>query len=198
MPKLLEFFFDFTSPAAYLAWTQLDGLAERTGAQIVWKPMLFGAVLKEAGNKANIEVPAKAAYTIMDMKRCADHLGVPFVWPAAFPVNSVPLLRGCFVAGEDKVFHDYVPAIWRAIWVDGKNLNDIAVLHGVLGDIGLDAPAFLEKCKAEDVKETLRVHTAEAVKRGVFGAPTFFINGDEMFWGHDRLPYIERALENLS
>ena len=130
----------------------------------------------------------------MDLARCAKHLGVGFTMPPDFPVNSTPLLRGCFVAEEAGKLDAYIDAVFNAIWRDGRNLNDLAEFHSVLSELGFDAPAFAQEIQAEPIKARLKELTDEAVSRGAFGSPTIFVGGDEMFFGQDRLDYVERAL----
>ncbi len=193
MAKILEFYFDYGSPTTYLAHAQLPGLAKRTGCEVVRRPILLGGVFKATGNRTPVAIPAKGAYMTTDMTRMAEHLGVPFTMNPYFIINSLPLMRGAVAAIEDGVFETYDAAIWQAMWVDGENLGEPEVIGKVLGGAGLDTAVFAERIQDPAVKQSLITATEEAVERGAFGAPTFFV-GEEMFFGSDRMDYIERAL----
>ncbi|HUT50675.1 MAG TPA: 2-hydroxychromene-2-carboxylate isomerase [Alphaproteobacteria bacterium] len=193
MSKTLEFFFDYGSPTSYLANVQIAGIAERTGAAVVRKPMLLGGVFKASGNQTPVAIPAKGAYMLTDMARMAKHLGVPFRMNPYFIINTLPLMRGAMAALEDGNFEAYDAAMWQAMWVDGENMGEVEVIGKVLKGAGLDPAAFAARIQDQAVKDALIAGTEEAAKRGAFGAPTMFI-GDEMFFGSDRMDYVERAL----
>ena len=193
MSQQVEFFFDYGSPFSYLADTQLAALAQRTGATIVYWPMLLGAVLKATGNASPIAVPAKGRYMGVELQRWAKHYGVPFVTNRFFPINTMQLMRGAVAAQQADCFAEYHRAIYPAFWVDSANLGEPEVIRSVLVKAGLNANLLLARIEEPDVKEQLRLNTEEAVRRGVFGAPTFFV-GEEMFWGNDRLTFVEEAL----
>ena len=193
MSQQVEFFFDYGSPFSYLADTQLAALAQRTGATIVYWPMLLGAVLKATGNASPMAVPAKGRYMGVELQRWAKHYGVPFVTNRFFPINTMRLMRGAVAAQQADCFAEYHRAIYPAFWVDSANLGEPEVIRSVLVKAGLNANLLLARIEEPDVKEQLRLNTEEAVRRGVFGAPTFFV-GEEMFWGNDRLTFVEEAL----
>jgi 2-hydroxychromene-2-carboxylate isomerase len=155
----LEYFFDYVSPFAYLADSQLPALVERTGAELVYRPFLLGGVMKASGNSPPFTVPAKGAWVVLE-------------------------------GGGFPAFHK---AVFSAMWKEGVNVGDAEGLRGVLEKCGLDAAAVLERCGEPEIKDALRRNTEEAVERGAFGAPTFFV-GDQMFWGNDRLDFVEEAL----
>ena len=196
MTKSVEFYFDFGSPASYLAYTQLPALCRDTGAALVWKPMLLGGVFQATGNHSPATIPAKGAYTFTDFGRFAKRYGVPLRHNPYFPINTLMLMRGA--AGlqlrEPARFEPYMAAVFRAIWVDAQNLNDPATVATVLQAAGFDPAALLALTQDGEVKERLKAETQEAVARGVFGAPTFFV-GDQMFWGQDRLDFVKEALQ---
>src|SRR6185369_14258116 len=193
MAQQVEFFFDYGSPFSYLADTQLAALAQRTGATVVYRPMLLGAVLKETGNASPMTVPAKGRYMGVELQRWARHYGVPFAANSFFPINTMRLMRGAVAAQQADCFAQYHRAIYPAFWVDGANLGELEVIRVVLSQAGLNADLILARMEEPDVKAQLRLNTEEAVRRGVFGAPTFFV-GEEMFWGNDRLTFVEEAL----
>ena len=195
MTKSVEFYFDFGSPASYLAYTQLRALCRETGATLVWKPMLLGGVFQATGNHSPATIPAKGVYTFTDFDRFAKRYGVPLKKNPYFPINTLTLMRGA--AGlqlrEPTRFEPYMDAVFGAIWVDAQNLNDPATVADVLQAAGFDPAALLALTQDAEVKERLKAATQDAVDRGVFGAPTFFV-GDQMFWGQDRLDFVKEAL----
>ena len=193
MNKQVEFYFDVGSPASYLAWTQIARLAERHGAEVVYQPMLLGGVFKATGNASPASVPAKGRYTRIDFERFARRYQVPFAQNPFFPINTMQLMRGAVALLDGDQFQPYVDAVFRAIWVKGQNMGDPDVVARVLGGQGFDVAGLLQQINDPAVKERLRQITERAIERGVFGAPTFFV-GDEMFFGQDRLDFVEAAL----
>ena len=194
MTRTLEFYYDYGSPYSYLADTQVEAIAQRAGAALVRKPMLLGGVFKATGNQSPAALAQKSAWTAFDMPLWARHYGVPFQRNPFFPVNTLALMRGAAAAQIDGLFERYHPAIYKAMWVEGRNLNDIAEVATVLTAAGLDTRKFGSRLQDQDVKDRLKATTDEAVARGVFGAPTSFV-GDMMFFGNDRLPFVEMALK---
>lgn len=194
MEGTLEFFFDYGSPFSYLADTQLAGVARRAGATVSHRPMLLGAVLKATGNSSPMTVPAKAAYMGRELERWAKRYGVPFAPnPFSFRSNTLRLMRGATASLRLGVFEPFHRAVFEAVWGDPRDLGEEAVLRGVLSGAGVDPDRLLRTIDEEDTKSALRRTTDEAVERGVFGAPTFFV-GTEMFWGNDRLDWVEESL----
>ncbi|MCP5432363.1 MAG: 2-hydroxychromene-2-carboxylate isomerase [Alphaproteobacteria bacterium] len=194
MSKTIEFFFDVGSPTSYLAWTQLPKIAARNGAALRFRPMLLGGVFKATGNASPAAIPAKAQYMNADMARFAKRYGVRLGGNRHFPVNTLAIMRMATAAEAEGRLEPFLAAIYPAMWVDGENLGEEAVLRGVLGRAGLDADALFAAAARDDVKARLKETTEEAVSRGVFGAPTCFV-GTEMFFGQDRLDFIEEALK---
>ena len=194
MARTLEFYFDYGSPYSYLADTQVGAIAQRAGAALERKPMLLGGVFKATGNQSPAELPAKSKWSAFDMPMWAHHYGVPFNRNPHFPVNTLALMRGAAAAQLDGLFDRYHPAMFQAMWVDGRNLNDIKEVAAVLTEAGLDARTFGQRIQDQDVKDRLKTTSDEAVARGVFGAPTLFVD-DMMFFGNDRLSFVEQALK---
>ena len=194
MARTLEFYFDYGSPYSYLADTQVEAIAQRTGATLVRKPMLLGGVFKATGNHSPAELPQKSAWSGFDMPMWARHYGVPFQRNPFFPVNTLALMRGAAAAQIDGLFERYHPAVYKAMWVDGRYLNDMTEIAAVLTSAGLDAAKVGARIQDQDVKDRLKATTDEAVARGVFGAPTCFVD-NMMFFGNDRLPFVEMALK---
>jgi len=191
----LEYFFDYVSPFAYLADTQLPALLERTGAELVYRPFYLGGVMQAAKNSPPINVPNKGRYMFTEIQRWASRYGVPANPNPHFPVNTLSAMRAAVAALDEPRFADLHRALFRGVWVDGQNLADEAVLRAAIDAAGLAGAALLARAKDAAVKDTLRRNGEEAVERGAFGAPTFFV-GDEMFWGNDRLDFVEAALRS--
>jgi 2-hydroxychromene-2-carboxylate isomerase len=196
MAKTVEFYFDVGSPAAYLAWTQMPRLSAETGAQVEYKPMLLGGVFQATANRSPMEVPAKGRYMMADLERFAQRYGVPFSHNPFFPINTLTLMRGALglQMREPGRMLAYGNAVYRAIWVEGRNMNDPAAVGAVLQAAGFEPMALVALAAEPEVKERLKAVTQEAVARGVFGAPTFFVGG-QMYWGQDRLDFVKEALE---
>ena len=195
MTKSVDFYFDFGSPAAYLAATQLPKIAADAGAALVWKPMLLGGVFQATGNHSPAEIKPKGPYMTADLQRYARRYGVPFAHNPHFPINTLLLMRAAsgIQAQQPERFAEFVEAIFKAMWIDGRNMNDPAVVGEVLQAAGFDAAAVLALANAQETKDKLKATTQEAVERGVFGAPTMFV-GKDMFWGQDRLDFVREYL----
>jgi 2-hydroxychromene-2-carboxylate isomerase len=195
MSKTAEFFFDFGSPTAYLAWTQLPQMVADCGATLVWRPMLLGGVFKATGNASPVTVPAKGRWMFGDMARWAQRYGVPLALNPHFPINTLTLMRGAvgLQMRQPDEFERYVATVYRAMWAEPVNMGDAAVMAGVLQGAGFDVAAFTALVGDAEVKAALVANTEEAVSRGVFGAPTVFV-GAQMFFGQDRLEFVREAL----
>jgi 2-hydroxychromene-2-carboxylate isomerase len=196
MTKTVDFYFDVGSPAAYLAWHRLPRICEEAGAALAYKPMLLGGVFQAAGNQSPMNIPAKGRYVMADLERFARRFQVRFNHNPFFPINTLMLMRGAtgMQMRDEARMVPYVDAVYRAIWVDGKNMNDPGVVAGVLQEAGFEPAALLAMANDPEVKERLKTVTQEAVARGVFGAPTFFVDG-HMYWGQDRLDFVKEELE---
>ncbi|QZC93771.1 2-hydroxychromene-2-carboxylate isomerase [Pseudomonas sp. ERGC3:05] len=195
MSKTLEFFFDLGSPATYLAYTQLPALCAETGTQLVYQPMLLGGVFKATGNASPITVPAKGRYMFNDLARYAKRYNVPLKFNPHFPINTLVLMRA--VTGiqlrQPERFQAFIDCLFRALWVEGRNLGDPAGVAAVLTEAGFDPEEVLALANDESVKTALKDKTEEAIQRGVFGAPSMFV-GNDMFFGQDRLEFVREAL----
>ena len=193
MGKTVEFLFDYGSPAAYLASTQIHAIAARQRATVRRVPMLLGGVFKGTGNRAPGEVPAKGLYMSRDLARFAARYGVPLKFNPFFPVNTLTLMRGAIAAAEAGRAEAYDAAMFRAMWVEERNMGTPEEIGRTLAEIGWPVEDFMARIGSDAVKDGLKSATEAAVARGVFGAPTFFV-GDEMFFGQDRLDFVEEAL----
>ena len=195
MTKTAEFFFDVGSPTAYLAWTQLPGIAAQTGATLVYRPMLLGGVFKATGNASPVSVPAKGKWMGQDIARWAKRHGAAFAFNPHFPINTLPLMRGAVGVQmrQPERLDAYLSAVFTAMWAQPLNMGDPAVTAATLGAAGFEPEAFMAMIGDAEVKAKLVANTEEAVARGVFGAPSIFV-GDTLFFGQDRLDFVREAL----
>ncbi|MFB0995400.1 MAG: 2-hydroxychromene-2-carboxylate isomerase [Porticoccaceae bacterium] len=195
MTKIVEFYFDVGSPTAYLAYNRLKQLQKQYNCVIDYRPVLLGGLFKASGNSSPVMVPAKGRYMMMDdLPRFAKLYDVPLNNNPYFPINTLNLMRGAVAALHGDYFDTYISAVFNAIWVDSKNMGDMETVIEVLSTAGLNAPSILESTQDADIKAKLITNTEDAVKRGLFGAPTMFVDG-EMFFGQDRLQFVEMALQ---
>ncbi|KHK57792.1 DSBA oxidoreductase [Ralstonia sp. A12] len=193
--KQVEFFFDVGSPYSYLAYHQLPKIAQAKGAEIIWRPMLLGGVFQATGNSSPATILAKGHHSNIDLERWAKSFGVPIQQNPHFPINTLQLMRGAvgMQLRSEAEFHRYLATIFSAMFEHPRNLGDLKELAAVLEAAGISPALMMELVQDDHVKQTLRKTTEEAVARGVFGAPTFFV-GNDMFWGQDRLHFVEQAL----
>jgi 2-hydroxychromene-2-carboxylate isomerase len=190
MPEL-EFFYDFVSPYSYLASTRVEAVAARAGATVRFRPFLLGGVFRATGNRAPLEVEAKGRHMWTDLARWARRLGVPLARPTPFPTSTVLALRVALAAEAQGKLVPFSHAAFRAYWADGRDLALPEVVQAVASSVGLDGAALV--AAAPTFKERLVQQTQEAIDRGAYGAPTFFVR-DELFVGNDRLDFVEEAL----
>jgi 2-hydroxychromene-2-carboxylate isomerase len=195
MSKTLEFYFDFGSPTAYLAHKRLGQLSKQYGLQVRYMPMLLGGVFKATGNTSPVTIPAKGKYMLEhDLPRFALRYGVPLNFNPHFPINTLNLMRGAIAAGRLGCMDAYINLAFDAVWVQEKNMGDPAVVSQALNEAGLDAERLIALSQDPEVKAELVADTEAAVARGVFGAPTLFLDG-AMYFGQDRLDFIEDAIK---
>jgi 2-hydroxychromene-2-carboxylate isomerase len=194
MSKILDFYYDFGSPTAYLAHKRLQQLSEKYELQVVYKPILLGGVFKATGNTTPVAVPPKGKYMLQhDLPRFARRYGVPLNVNPHFPINTLALMRGAVAAKRLDCLERYIDVVFDAVWVAGENMGDQEVITRVLRDNGLNAEALMELTQDPEVKAELARSTEEAVERGAFGAPTMYLDA-EMYFGQDRLDFIEEVL----
>ena len=192
MSATIEFFFDIGSPYSYLAATQMEALGARTGAEIRWRPFLLGGVFKAVGNRPPAALAEKGSWMLGDLARWAAHYGVPFAMSSHFPVNSLLPMRAltALEAREPSRVPALALALYRDYWVDDVDVSTAEAVADAAVRVGLEAAPLLEGAVAQATKDCLRETTEEAIARGAFGAPTFFV-GDAMFWGNDCLHFVE-------
>jgi 2-hydroxychromene-2-carboxylate isomerase len=195
-PPVVEFFWDPGSPYTYLASTRIQAVTRDTGALLRWRPFLLGGVFQATGNSSPVSLPAKARYLREDLAAWADYYGVPLNWPEVFPGNSMLALRAAVALEEDQLDAAFARAVMQVHWDKALDIASEAVITNLVGQLGADAPAVMKRVQSEPVKRRLRAYTEEAIERGAFGAPTFFV-GEKMFWGNDRIPLLHAHLKQI-
>ena len=195
MPAPIEFYFDFASPYAYLASHRIDEIAGRHGRGVAWKPFSLGVAFKRTGMAPLTEMPMRGAYGVHDMARSARALGVPFQLPEGFPMFALAPSRAFYWladGGDDRAV-GLARALFDAYFGEGRDVAAPETVAELAAPLGIDRDALLDAVGDPAVKARFRQATEEALDRGVFGAPFFFVDG-EPFWGHDRLDQIDRWL----
>ena len=192
-PLPVDFYFDFSSPFAYLAATQIDRLEAKTGTEVRWRPFLLGGLFKTIGT-ANVPLhtfaESKQRHARQDMERFARRYGAPFAFPSRFPMMTVAPLRLVLAAGRDA--RALTDAIFRAYWAEDRDISSLDVLREICAETKVD-PALVDRTREPEVKERLKAATEEAADRGLCGAPSFVVAGS-VFWGQDRMEFVERAV----
>lgn len=196
---MIEFFFDCSSPWTYLGFHNIRPLAAELGVTIRWRPILVGGVFNSINPSVYFSrehpIPAKQAYHVKDMQDWARHTGLTIKFPpTVFPVNSVKTMRGCILLEPQGKLVPFTQAAFEAYWRDDRDISSDAVLAEVCDRAGVDATAFFAGIATPEIKDQLKVNTDELIRRGGFGSPTLFVNGDDMYFGNDRLPLVRAAL----
>lgn len=199
MKKTIDFVFDFASPNAYLAYQLLPSIAERNGAEITITPCLLGGIFKATGNQPPMlafgGVQGKLEYEQREISRFVKkHDLQKYQFNTHFPVNTLILMRAAIVAGDEGRLAEYIDAGLVAMWENNKKMDDPEVFVAVMNDAGFDGANLFERTQDPSIKQRLMDNTAQAVRRGAFGVPTFFV-GSEMFFGKDRLVQVEEELQ---
>lgn len=190
-----QFLFDFGSPNAFLAHEAIPAIEQRIGVKFDYVPVLLGGIFKATNNKSPAETLAgiknKREFLVVETERFLKRYAVkPYVWNPHFPVNTLNLMRAAVAAQLEGVFEKYVEAAFHHMWVEPKKMDDLEVAAAALSSSGLDGKALLTRAQEPEVKAKLIANTEDAVQRGVFGSPTFFV-GKEMFFGKEQLRDVE-------
>jgi len=190
----LCFYFDFISPYAYLAWTQIGAVAAHHGREVELIPTLFAALLDANGQLGPAEIPRKRKYIFKDTVRSAHALGVTLRPPPAHPFNPLLGLRVCSTDLAPDARARAVEALFRAVWGGGPGITEPTTVARLLDAAGLDGAALVASAATEEIKQRVRTQTEAALGQGVFGVPTMAVDG-ELFWGLDSFPHLERRLQ---
>ena len=189
MIKPFDFYFDFVSPYSFLAHKEIIKIERKNSIKIKYKPILLGGLHNLHGIKAPAFIPAKAKHMIRDCKLIAEKNKIKFKFNSYFPIKSLNLMRGVFVAEEDNYKSHYIDSIFNAIWQDGLNMNDENVIQKVLKNLNINPKTFHLRSASSSIKDSLRKKTNEAYEKGIFGAPSF-VSNNKIFWGQDRLEFV--------
>ena len=190
MKKSVEFFFDYVSSYSYLADYRLSSFRN---IEIIYRPMLLGAVMQATNNKPPGTIPSKGNYIAKDLELWSQHYGIPFRMNSIFPQNTLKALRLAIVCQQDNCFQVIHQALFEAMFVHNLDISDVDILKNLINQQQLNSDQLIEKLSENTIKDELKRNTNEAISRGAFGAPTFFIN-DEMFFGNDRSDFIKAKL----
>ncbi|MBL4739986.1 MAG: 2-hydroxychromene-2-carboxylate isomerase [Sneathiella sp.] len=195
----IEFFFDCSSPWTYLGFESMEQLRSRhPDVEVDYKPFLVGGVFNTVNpsvyNNRDTPVPVKQAYSKKDLQDWAAFVGVEIGQPPVFPVNSVKAMRGAFVALEQDCLVPYARRVFQRYWGDLADISQVEELKTILKDVGMDEVSFFEKINDQKYKDMLRENTEELIWRGGFGSPTMYLNGNDMYFGNDRIGLIEAKL----
>ncbi|GJM15615.1 MAG: 2-hydroxychromene-2-carboxylate isomerase [Thermodesulfobacteriota bacterium] len=194
MGKKVEFYFDFSSPYTYIASKRIEKICEDNTAELEWKPFLLGGVFNEIGSTPAVQIDNKFNFLKKDVIQSSKFYGVELNFPELFPLNSVRSMRGAFAAQEKGKLVDYSHEMFRLYWTEGIDLSKAEILGEAVSNIGIDTEWFVNRIAEQDIKDKLRDETNTAIERGIFGAPTMFVD-DQMFWGNDRLDFLDRYLK---
>jgi 2-hydroxychromene-2-carboxylate isomerase len=197
-PLKVEFQFDFGSPNAYLAQLALSGVEQRTGVKFTYVPVLLGGVYKATNNMSPAEslrgIKNKPEYQALETRRFVRRNNITTFKPNPFfPVNTLMLMRGAVAAQFENIFEAYFRAAYHHMWEAPKKMDDLEVFKRAFISSGIDIERLVARAQQDDVKKKLIENTNDAVARGVFGSPTFFV-GEEMFFGKDQLRDVEESI----
>ena len=194
--KPIEFYFEFASPYGYFASVTVDGIAEKHGRTVLWRPIMLGVALNATGSKPNVLVPMKGEYFKRDIARCAKVINLPFSLPKKMPMNSLSASRAFYWLNEQdpRKAKELAAAIYYEHWGLGNDMSDLDDVVRVAEAIEIDGEQLKAGCQSQLIKDKLRDITMASVEVGVFGSP-FIIADDEQFWGHDRLNLLDQWLD---
>ena len=188
MTKSIEFYFDFSSPYAYLGFKEIKKYEKKYPFQIKYMPIFLGGLHNSAGITPAAFNKIKSKYMIQDTKLVANKKNIKFSFNSYFPIKTVNFMRGAIIAKDDNYEKIYVEKIFDSIWRDGLNMNDNIIINKVLKNLDLNPGIFFEKVSDIKIKDKLKKITNDALKKGIFGAPTYYVNR-KIFFGQDRLSY---------
>ena len=188
MTKFIDFYFDFSSPYAYIGYKEIKKLEKKNSFKIKFMPIFLGGLHNAAGITPAAFIKLKSKYMIEDTKLVSKKKNISFHFNSYFPIKTVNFMRGVLIAEKDNSEKNFIEKIFNAIWMDGLNMNDPIVINKVLKNIDLNPKIFLKKVSDQKVKDKLRKLTDDALKKKIFGVPAFVVN-KKMFWGQDRLSY---------
>ena len=188
MTKSIEFYFDFSSPYAYLGFKEIKKYEKKYPFQIRYMPIFLGGLHNSAGITPAAFNKIKSKHMIQDTKLVAKKKNIKFSFNSYFPIKTLNFMRGAIIAKDDNYEKIYVEKIFDSIWRDGLNMNDNIIINKVLKNLDLNPSIFFGKVSDIKIKDKLKKLTNDALKKGIFGAPTYYVN-KKIFFGQDRLGY---------
>jgi 2-hydroxychromene-2-carboxylate isomerase len=191
--RTLRFIFDYESPNAYLAWTELPRLEKSYDLSVEPVPVLYAGLLDAHGHVGPGEIPAKGRWMMKDVLRKSVRLGIPLNPPAFMPFNPLLALRVTLLDFTEEMQRRVIQALFEAVWVRGLHVSEPAVVKQVTNELGLPGAELVEQAQAPEIKALLRRQTDEVAASGVFGVPAMQVEG-ELFWGYDDFPHLELFL----
>lgn len=197
MPEAVEFYFDFSSPYGYLASEKIDAIAAKHGRKVRWRPILLGVVFRETGAvPLSMAAPLKSDYFLHDFSRSARYMEIPYTHPVKFPLATQHAARTYYhlLDRQHGVARAFAHAAYRALFVDGRDISDLAVVLDLAAGLSVDCADLSAALASQALKDRLKAECAAAIAKGVFGSPYVIVDG-EPFFGADRLPQLERWLE---
>ena len=188
MTKSIEFYFDFSSPYAYLGFKEIKKYEKKYPFQIKYMPIFLGGLHNSAGITPAAFNKIKSKYMVQDTKLVANKKNIKFSFNSYFPIKTVNFMRGAIIAKDNNYEKIYIEKIFDSIWRDGLNMNDNIIINKVLKNLDLNPDIFFGKVSDIKIKDKLKKLTNDALKKGIFGAPTYYVNR-KIFFGQDRLGY---------
>lgn len=195
--RAIDFYFEFASPYGYLASLEIDDLAAKFGREVNWRPFMLGAAFKITNSAPNMTIPMKGTYLYRDVERCAKLMGAPLTTPETSPMNSLAAMRAFYwlLDRDQAKAVALAKAVYQGHWGEGRDMSPVEAVAEIADRIGVDSKALITATQDSSVKERLKHETQQAIDRGAFGSPFFFVD-DEAYWGHDRLSHIEHQLQH--
>ena len=196
MAKAIDFYFDFSSPYGYIGSCRIEALAAKHGREVNWRPFLLGAAFKATGGQPLMDIPIKGKYALRDMARTARYLGVEYRQPSVFPISTVAPARAFYwlEAKDPKRAKDLARALYRAYFVEDRDISKPEETIAVCAKLGLDAEQVRAGINDQAIKDRLRAEVDKAIALGAFGSPYIVVDG-EPFWGTDRFDQVDRWLQ---
>ena len=198
MSNKVEYFLDCSSPWTYLSFKGIQELSKRKSFEIIWKPILVGGIFNTINpsvyESRQNPIKEKLVYSQKDLEDWSKSRGLDITMPKVFPVNSVKVMRGSFFFQDAGKIEDYLEAVFYAYWTKGKDISEDDILKSIVVQLNGSAEEYFDFIKTTEAKERLISNTQELMDRGGFGSPTFFLNGDDMYFGNDRIQLLEEKL----
>ncbi len=192
----VRFFFDFSSPYSYLASELIEPICEKHSATLLWEPMVVGGIFQADGTTPAFRTEKRNRYLMEDMQALAKFHGIPYQTRTEFLFNPILALRATLQLPQGAERSKAVHALFAGVFSKDMDMGNPENVKGQLDEAGLDGGALVEGSQQQAIKDQLRTNTEEALSMGVFGAPTYFLDGERMFWGHDRLNLLDYFLGN--